>query len=53
VHQLRRAAKGKSVEQQAAAMLLSVRELLVRQLTQLVNALRGPPDARFAAVQRV
>jgi transposase len=31
----------KSVEQQAAAMLLSVRELLVRQRTQLVNALRG------------
>ncbi len=31
----------KSSEQQAAAMLLSVRELLVRQRTQLVNALRG------------
>ena len=31
----------KSVKQQAAAMLLSVRELLVRQRTQLVNALRG------------
>ena len=31
----------KSVEQQAAAMLLSVRELLVRQRTQLVNAMRG------------
>jgi len=31
----------KSLEQQAAAMLLSVRELLVRQRTQLVNALRG------------
>src|SRR5439155_20703396 len=31
----------KSVEQQAAAMLLSVRELLVRQRTQLVNAVRG------------
>jgi transposase len=31
----------KSVEQQAAAMLLSVRQLLVRQRTQLVNALRG------------
>lgn len=31
----------KSAEQQAAAMLLSVRELLVRQHTQLVNALRG------------
>jgi transposase len=31
----------KPAEQQAAAMLLSVRELLVRQRTQLVNALRG------------
>jgi transposase len=31
----------KSVKQQAAAMLLSVRELLVRQRTQLVNAMRG------------
>ena len=31
----------KSAEQQAAAMLLSVRELLVRQRTQLVNAMRG------------
>ena len=31
----------KSIEQQAAAMLLSTRELLVRQRTQLVNALRG------------
>jgi transposase len=31
----------KSAEQQAAAVLLSVRELLVRQRTQLVNALRG------------
>jgi transposase len=31
----------KSAEQQARAMLLSVRELLVRQRTQLVNALRG------------
>ncbi len=31
----------KSAEQKAAAMLLSVRELLVRQRTQLVNALRG------------
>jgi transposase len=30
----------KSAEQQAAAMLLSVRELLVRQRTQLVNAMR-------------
>jgi transposase len=31
----------KSAERQAAAMLLSVRELLVRQRTQLVNAMRG------------
>jgi transposase len=31
----------KSAEQPAAAMLLSVRELLVRQRTQLVNAMRG------------
>lgn len=31
----------KSAVQQAAAMLLSVRELLTRQRTQLVNALRG------------
>jgi transposase len=31
----------KSAEQQAAAMLLSVRELLVRQRTQPVNAMRG------------
>ena len=31
----------KSAEAQAAAMLLSVRELLTRQRTQLVNALRG------------
>jgi transposase len=31
----------KSAEQQAAAMLLAVRELLVRQRTQLVNAMRG------------
>jgi transposase len=31
----------KSAEQQAAAMLLSVRELLTKQRTQLVNALRG------------
>ena len=31
----------KSAEQQASAMLLSVRELLSRQRTQLVNALRG------------
>jgi len=31
----------KSAEQQATAMVLSVRELLVKQRTQLVNALRG------------
>lgn len=31
----------KSAERQAAAMPLSIRELLVRQRTQLVNALRG------------
>ncbi len=31
----------KSAEQQAAAMLLSVHDLLTRQRTQLVNALRG------------
>jgi transposase len=31
----------KSTEAQASAMLLTVRELLVRQRTQLVNALRG------------
>lgn len=31
----------KSAEDQARAMLLTVRELLVRQRTQLVNALRG------------
>jgi transposase len=31
----------KSAEAQASAMLLTVRELLVRQRTQLVNALRG------------
>jgi transposase len=31
----------KSVEQQAAAMVVSVRELLVKQHTQLVNAVRG------------
>ena len=31
----------KSAAQQAGAMLLSVRDLLVRQRTQLVNALRG------------
>ncbi len=31
----------KSAEQQASAMILSVRDLLVRQRTQLINALRG------------
>ena len=31
----------KSAEQQAAAMVLSARELLVKQHTQLVNAVRG------------
>ena len=31
----------RSAEQQADAMLLSVRELLLRQRTQLINALRG------------
>src|SRR6202035_1015131 len=31
----------KSAEDQAAAMILTVRELLVKQHTQLVNALRG------------
>ena len=31
----------RSAEQQAAAMVLSARELLVRQRTQLVNAVRG------------
>lgn len=31
----------KSIEMQAQAMLLSVRDLLVRQRTQLINALRG------------
>jgi transposase len=36
-----RAVPVKSAEMQAAAMTLSVRELLVRQRTQLVNALRG------------
>jgi transposase len=36
-----RAVPVKSAEAQAAAMLLSVRELLMRQRTQLVNALRG------------
>jgi len=36
-----RAVPVKSAEAQAAAMLLSVRALLVRQRTQLINALRG------------
>jgi transposase len=31
----------KAAEQQAAAIVLSARELLVRQRTQLVNAVRG------------
>ena len=31
----------KSAEQQAEAVVLSARELLVRQRTQLVNAVRG------------
>jgi transposase len=31
----------KSADQQAAAMLLSVRELLVKQRTQIMNAMRG------------
>ncbi len=31
----------KSAEQQASAVILSVRDLLVRQRTQLINALRG------------
>jgi hypothetical protein len=35
------AIKSKSVETQAKAMLLSVRDLLVRQRTQMANALRG------------
>jgi transposase len=42
----------KSAEQQAKAMLLSVRELLVRQRTQLVNALRGHA-AEFGYVSRL
>lgn len=42
----------KSAEQQAQAMLLSVRELLVRQRTQLVNALRGHA-AEFGHVSRL
>jgi transposase len=39
----------KSAEQQASGSLLSVRELLVRQRTQLVNALRGQA-AEFGVV---
>src|SRR5207237_10341172 len=42
----------KSVEQQAAAMLLSVRELLVRQRTQLVNAMRGHAAGMGAVAPR-
>lgn len=42
----------KSADQQAQAMLLSVRELLVRQRTQLVNALRGHA-AEFGHVGRL
>ncbi len=42
----------KSADQQAKAMLLSVRELLVRQRTQLVNALRGHA-AEFGHVGRL
>ncbi|MGH8297079.1 MAG: IS110 family transposase [Steroidobacteraceae bacterium] len=42
----------KGAEQQAAAMLLSVRELLVRQRTQLANATRGHA-AEFGVVARL
>ncbi len=42
----------KSAERQAEAMLLSVRELLVGQRTQLVNALRGHA-AEFGLVTRI
>jgi transposase len=42
----------KSAERQADAMLLSVRELLVGQRTQLVNALRGHA-AEFGLVSRI
>ena len=42
----------KAAAQQAQAMLLSVRELLVRQRTQLVNALRGHA-AEFGLVARL
>ena len=41
----------KSAERQASAMLLSVRELLVRQRTQMVNALRGHA-AEFGVVAK-
>ena len=41
----------KSAERQAQAMLLSVRELLVRQRTQMVNALRGHA-AEFGVVAK-
>jgi transposase len=37
----------KTEEQQARSMIFRTRDLLVRQRTQLVNALRGGP--RFAA----
>jgi transposase len=39
----------KTAEQQAAAMVLKVRELLVKQRTQLINALRGQA-AEFGVV---
>lgn len=42
----------KSAQRQADAMLLSVRELLVRQRTQLVNALRGHA-AEFGLVAKL
>ncbi len=42
----------KSAAQQADAMLLSVRELLVRQRTQLINALRGHA-AEFGLVRPI
>jgi len=42
----------KSAERQANAMLLSVRELLVRQRTQLINALRGHA-AEFGLVRPI
>lgn len=42
----------KSAEQQADAMLLAVRELLLRQRTQLINALRGHA-AEFGVVKPI